>query len=86
MNKLKYLLYKYKIIKINGIILNIHKLHYHKNELLKLISGKYEMGENAIMNEILVSKDKLLELGNRVGQIRIHKKYSAFSLNNKFLF
>ena len=39
MNKLKYLLYKYKIlkiIKINGIILNIHKLHYHKNELLKL--------------------------------------------------
>ena len=38
------------------------------------------------MNETLMSKDKLLELGNKVGQNRIYKKYIAFSLNNKFLF
>ena len=59
MNKIKYLLYKYKIlrtIKLNGVLLNINKLHYHKNELIKLISGKYEMGENSIMNETLTEK------------------------------
>lgn len=77
MNKIKYLLYKYKIlrtIKLNGILLNINKLHYHKNELIKLISGKYEMGENSIMNETLTEKDILLELGTGIGYNTIYAK------------
>jgi FkbM family methyltransferase len=77
MNKIKYLLYKYKIfkiIKLNGVLLNIYKLHYHKNELIKLISGKYEMGENAIMSETLMSEDILLELGTGIGYNSIYAK------------
>lgn len=77
MKKIKYLLYKYKllnIIKLNGIRLNIKNLHYHKNELLKLISGKYEIGENEIMKETLSKDDTLLELGTGLGYNSIFAK------------
>lgn len=77
MNKIKYLLYYYKffnIVKINGILLNIKNLHYHKNELKKLISGKYEIGENSIMKETLNSNDIVLDLGTGIGYNSIYAK------------
>jgi hypothetical protein len=36
--------------------------------------GKYEVGENAIMNEILISKDILLELAIGIGYYSISSK------------
>jgi FkbM family methyltransferase len=77
MNKLKYYLYKFKILNVlnlNGVLLNIKHLQYHKNELIKLISGKYEQGENSIMNETLDANDILLELGSGVGYNSIYAK------------
>jgi FkbM family methyltransferase len=52
---------------LNSVKLNIDKLHYHDDELKKLISGKYEMGENAIMKNTMTSDDVVLELGSGLG-------------------
>ncbi len=54
-------------------------MYYHKDELIKLMPGKYEVGENAIMNEILISKDILLELALGIGYYSISsKKYLVY--------
>ncbi len=52
---------------LNSVKLNLDKLHYHGDELKKLISGKYEIGENAIMKNTMTSDDVVLELGISLG-------------------
>lgn len=69
-DQILFYLVKYGIIKtlnLNSIKLCIEKLHYHDDELKKLLSGTYEMGENAIMKETLSPVDVVLELGSGLG-------------------
>lgn len=59
--------YPFKTFNINGVNLYIDRKLISNNILKAIFKNNYEKGENSVINQILVSGDKLFEIGTGIG-------------------